>query len=319
MNHQTQWQLLQEASFRNRMPQALLFVGPMHCGLNAFTSQLCQLLLCQNEKAAAKPCQECMDCRMISDTQHPDLEWIRPEKTGAVIKIDQIRQLQHSAYLTPQRGRYSLIVIERADSMNVAAANALLKILEEPAAHLVFVLIAEQLSTILPTVLSRCRLMHFSSGDELNSHNLLGLAALYQQEEEDSEAGERALLLNQAELILDDVIALMKGQAHPCAIATKWTAFEFNALLWFLYLVFAQLQRMKFVPGPITGPATDQLLQLSSVLNVLSIFKHLDAINTLLKQLHQRLNLNKNLALDNFLCSLITQVPLQPQARKGLS
>ena len=103
---------------------------------------------------------------MIERMEHPDVEWIKPEKNGGAIKIDQIRELQNTAYLTPQRARYRLIVIEAADRMNTASANALLKILEEPAQHTVFILIAQQLSTVLPTILSRCQIISFSSSDD---------------------------------------------------------------------------------------------------------------------------------------------------------
>src|SRR5580704_13323046 len=129
INHQRQWQKIQSALHRQRIPQAMLFVGPLHCGLSEFTLQVMQLICCQEKMN--RPCCKCTECQMIRSMEHPDIQWIKPEKNGGAIKIDQIRELQNSAYLTPQRTAYRVIVIEAADRMNTAAANALLKILEE--------------------------------------------------------------------------------------------------------------------------------------------------------------------------------------------
>ncbi|MBA2648562.1 MAG: DNA polymerase III subunit delta' [Legionella sp.] len=299
-NHTSQWQLLQKAWQEHRMPQALLFVGPLHCDLKKFTTQLIQLLLCCNQASnASMPCLQCIDCHMAATIQHPDLEWIKPEKTGAVIKIDSIRQLQQSAYLTPHRAKHRIIVIESAEKMNTAAANAVLKILEEPAAHTLFILLAEQVSTLLPTVLSRCHLLRFSSFDDSSLQNLLSLGARYPQD------SERALMMAEAEPIMEDFIAMLDNKMHPCTVAAKWNGFDLSTLLWLLYLTFAQLLQMKHRKSPVSGPASQQLITLSSLLQANLIFKVLDEINLLYKKLNQNMNINQSLALENLLFSLM--------------
>jgi DNA polymerase-3 subunit delta' len=295
-SHPTHWKKMQRALTHQRVPQSMFFVGPLHCAISDYVIQLMQLFLCkisQNE-----PCLSCIDCQMISERNHPDMEWIKPEKNGGSIKIDQIRELQQAAYLTPQRTPYRLIAIEAADRMNTASANALLKILEEPAPHTIFILMAQQLSTVLPTVLSRCQIVTFSSSDNSYSNNLLMLGEQY------PELSEQAVILKQAEPILDGLIALIERRQHPCILASQWTQFELSTLLWFLYLVYSQLQQMHIGSTPVTGPANNQLIKLLSLLDPVAIFAQIDKINTLLRKLSHNININHLLVLEDLLFSL---------------
>ncbi|CEG56755.1 DNA polymerase III subunit delta' [Legionella fallonii] len=296
INHPTQWQQIQSALNQKRIAQAMLFVGPLHCALSEFTINVMQLISCK--EAINRPCYQCVECKMIHRMEHPDIQWIKPEKNGGVIKIDQIRELQSSAYLTPQRTNYKLIVIEAADRMNIAAANALLKILEEPTRHTLFILIAQQLGTMLPTILSRCQIITFSSSSDEYSNNLLMLGEQYPAE------SERALIINQSQSILDGLIAVIERREHPCVLASQWSQFELSALLWFLYLVYSQLQQMFFSISVTKGPAIHQLNQLASLLNPMVIFKQIDIINTLLRKISHNINVNHILALEDLLFAL---------------
>jgi len=297
LNHQPQWQQIQTAWRTKRIAQSMLFVGPSHCALGDFTTRIMQLLICKQK--LNEPCLKCSDCMMLDRMEHPDMEWIKPEKSGGAIKIDQIRELQNSAYLTPQRADYRLIAIEAADRMNNASANALLKILEEPAKHTIFILIAQQLSTVLPTIISRCHLISFSSSDALYSNNLLMLGEQY------PENSERALIVKQAEPILDGLIALLEKKEHPCALAMQWNQFELGTLLWFLYLVYSQLQNMHTTALMAKGPAFNQLNKLLLLLNPILIFMQIDKINTLLRKISHNMNVNQSLALEDLLFSLV--------------
>src|SRR5665647_1760286 len=99
INHQTQWKKIQSTLVHQRIAQSMLFVGPLHCSLADFATKIMKLFLCKQK--SNDPCFNCIDCQMVERMEHPDVEWVKPEKNGGAIKIDQIRALHNSAYLTP--------------------------------------------------------------------------------------------------------------------------------------------------------------------------------------------------------------------------
>lgn len=294
--HNKQWNQLLTAWRNQRLPQALVLVGPHHEALPEFAVRFMQLILCQSKQD--EPCLHCLECRMAQLREHPDTVWIKPEKSGGMIKIDQIRDLQQSVYLTAQRAGYRIILIEAADRMNTASANALLKILEEPPAKTIFLLLAQQLSTMLPTVLSRCQLLRFASNHE-SWEQLLKIGDNY------AEGTEQATLLNQSETLLNDLISLIDRRTHPCALAALWAQHDLNALLWFLYLVCAQVQYLHTGAINEKNRMSPQFLSLWKLLNPLLIFTQIDKINTLLRKLSHNMNINQTLALEDLLFSFI--------------
>ena len=293
IQHPEQWKQLQSAWLNQRIAQSMLFVGPLHNALTDFVRQLAQLLLCKQSKH--EPCLTCLDCRMTAAMEHPDLAWIKPEKN--VLRIEQIRELQQTVCLTPQRSSYRVIVIEAADKMNAASANALLKSLEEPPKHSIFILTAQQVGTILPTILSRCQILTFSSSKKLDYLLMLG--------EEYPVESDRFLIVQRAEGLLDGLIAILEGREHPCTIALLWSQFELGTSLWFLYLVYAQLQNRYSICAPLSlGPATHQLTRLSSLLQPILIFNQIDKINILLGKVNQNIPINPGLALEDLFLSI---------------
>lgn len=296
--NQEHWHKIQTALSRHRLPQGMLFVGPLHCQLAEFTRNIIQLAFCKTSQV--DPCGTCSHCQMVHRMEHPDVEWIKPEKSGGAIKIDQIRALQHSAYLTTQRAAYRFIIIEGADRLNTAAGNALLKILEEPAKHTVFILIAKQLSSVLPTVLSRCQISVFSTKDDTLTGDMLSLVNYY------SEDAFRSELLKQSEAILDELIAVIVQKEHPCSVAARWAQFDLEVLLWFLYLVFSQLQYIHCMKVSMPSFAHSQISQLLTLLDPVLIFTLLDKMNPLLMKINLNRNVNQTLALEDLLFSLIT-------------
>lgn len=297
MNHYpAQWQALQSARTQGRSPQSMLFIGALDSALIELVTEWMHLIFCKSHES--KPCHDCIDCHMVARKEHPDIEWIKPEKSGGPIKIDQIRELQSRSYLTPQRATQRLIVIESADRMNTAAANALLKILEEPAPHTLFLLLAQQISTVLPTVLSRCQVLRFSSATDTSVMNLLKIGEQYAAE------SEQAHILSQAETILEGLIAVLEKREHPCALVTQWTKLDLSVLLWFFYLVYAQVYMMQISKSHSTGIATNQFSKLATLLNPMIIFSQIDKINTLQRKLSHNMNVNQALALENLLFDL---------------
>lgn len=294
--YQSQWKQIQLAWQNGRIPQGMLFVGSLNCDLIHFIQKLSQFIFCKSK--GPKPCGECTDCQMALCSKHPDLQWIKPEKSGGPIKIDQIRELHNYSYLTPQRASHRLIVIESAERMNISAANSLLKILEEPAQHTLFLLVAQQLSTVLPTVLSRCQILHFRSYVDSSTTNLLLLGEYYPPE------SEQAMIMKQSEFILDGVIAVIQEQIHPCKVAAQWSEFELNTLLWFLYLSYSQIQIIQINGATVTGPAIQQLKCLANLLSPIMIFVQIDRINALQRKLSHSMNVNQTLAIEDLLLAI---------------
>jgi DNA polymerase-3 subunit delta' len=106
------------------------------------------------------PCGRCRSCRKIQSGNHPDI--IRVEPSSSFIKIKQIRDICDTLSLKPYEAKLRIIIISDAQAMNPQAANALLKVLEEPPARTVLILTALQTSDLLPTIVSRCQHIRFS-------------------------------------------------------------------------------------------------------------------------------------------------------------
>ena len=100
------------------------------------------------------------------------------------------------------------------------------------------------------------------------------------------------------------MIAFVEGREQVCTLASLWAQYELNALLWFLYLVFAQLQCMQTVGSAVSGPASQQLIRLSSLVDSFLIFKQIDKITTLLRKLSHNMNVNQTLVLEDMLLAL---------------
>ncbi|BBB90330.1 MAG TPA: DNA polymerase III subunit delta' [Methylomusa anaerophila] len=142
------------------MPHALLFSGPAGIGKSLTARILAAGILCAGSEGI-RPCGACPSCMACRRAGHPDLTVVQPE--GTAIKIGQIRALKHFAALSPALSQGRVCVIEDAELMTVQAANSLLKLLEEPPPHFYFILAASALESLLPTIISRCRILKFSA------------------------------------------------------------------------------------------------------------------------------------------------------------
>jgi DNA polymerase III subunit delta' len=151
---------------RATWPHALLIHGPRGIGKHALALNLALALLCEAPRVEGLACGRCPGCRYAIAGQHPDL--LRLEllvigegdgtlKTVDTITIDRVRALTEFAQLSSHRHRAKVAVIAPAERMNVAAANALLKTLEEPPPGTYVMLVCEQPGRLPPTIVSRCR------------------------------------------------------------------------------------------------------------------------------------------------------------------
>lgn len=142
-----------------RIAHAYLFEGDKGTGKHELSLWLAQRLFCQQVREE-EPCGNCVQCKRIEMEEHPNVRVIQPE--GQSIKVDQIRQLQSEFSRKGFEKGMQIFIIQQADTMNVSAANSLLKFLEEPEGEMLAILEVESLGKMLPTIQSRCQIIHFN-------------------------------------------------------------------------------------------------------------------------------------------------------------
>jgi DNA polymerase-3 subunit delta' len=138
---------------------AYIFVGLEGVGKATTAVAFAAALNCQNRTGEGESCGECWSCRAIAEGRHPDVEMIAPETEQT--KIDQMREMRQRAQYPPVRSPWKVIILERADTLNEDSASAILKILEEPPSYAVLLLLTRNISSVLPTIVSRCQVIRF--------------------------------------------------------------------------------------------------------------------------------------------------------------
>jgi DNA polymerase-3 subunit delta' len=155
LGHDWAAQHLSQALNWGRLRHAYLLSGPPSVGKTTFGRGLAMALNCTSE--AQRPCGQCRACRLIQEDKHPDIHLLESERVGGILKIEQIRNLQHLLALQPYEARYRVAIIRRFQEANLASANAFLKTLEEPPKRVIIILTTDNLHALLPTILSRCQ------------------------------------------------------------------------------------------------------------------------------------------------------------------
>jgi DNA polymerase-3 subunit delta' len=159
LGHEWAVELLQGHVARSEVRHAYLFTGSQGVGRRTLALRLAQALNCPQPPAPGEPCLGCRTCQQIARMQHPDLAIVEAEQVGGTLKVDQVRELQHSLSLAPYEARYRVAVLLRFEEAHTSAANALLKTLEEPPGQVVLILTAESAESLLPTIVSRCEVL----------------------------------------------------------------------------------------------------------------------------------------------------------------
>ncbi len=152
--------LLQTLLHNGTLPHALIFSGIAGIGKRTTAKIVAMALNCTVAADKTSPCGNCPSCRKISSNSHPDLLLIEPQRQQ--LRIDQIRDLLRTLSMKPYQAKHRVVIIADAQAMNKEASNALLKMLEEPPADTILILTVRETSDLLPTIVSRCRHLHFN-------------------------------------------------------------------------------------------------------------------------------------------------------------
>lgn len=308
-----QWLQLQAS--KNRLPHALLFIGVRGTGKANFAECFMRQQLCQQTKSLMDADCDCHSCRLVLGRAHPNVLWIEPEKTDGAIKIDQIRHAAEFIQQTSLQGEYRFVVINPASNMNINAANALLKTLEEPASGAITILICEQASHLPATVLSRCQHIHFpvpeasmarewfvKKNPQLENPELVLRLA--------NGAPLAALQLVQADILvarlnlLQILYGLSQKKLDPLTSAQNIQDLDTIYLLDFILSVVMDLMRYHLqgeVNDFVSQDFIPQLTELKQRTSLQKVMQYLDYLLRLRGQQQNGINLNKQLMLENIL------------------
>lgn len=242
------WQdsLWQQLAGRAHHAHAYLLHGPAGIGKRALAERLMASLLCLRPETQGA-CGECKSCLLLKAGSHPDNYVLEPEEADKAIKVDQVRDLVSFVVQTAQMGGRKVVLIEPVESMNINAANALLKSLEEPSGDTVLLLVSHQPSRLLPTIKSRCVQQACPLPGEAMSLQWLAQALPDSSDEERAElltlaAGSPLAAVSlqaqgvreQRALVVEGVKKLLKQQQSPTQLAEGWNAIPLLLLFdWF--------------------------------------------------------------------------------------
>lgn len=191
IGHSGPIQILKRAVYTGRIPNAYLFVGQPNVARRTVALELAKALNCERNTSFASPdevecCDECDNCRDFNAEHHPDLMVLRPQVSlkggddivqeaddpgeeapefieieGSMLRVGQIKSLIDHSLLKRVRSRHKIYLVLSVETMNDDAQNRLLKTLEEPPPNTLLILTSSNLGALLPTTISRCRVVHF--------------------------------------------------------------------------------------------------------------------------------------------------------------
>lgn len=239
------WERIAPALSGGRLTHAVLFTGAPGIGKRHFAGVIAQALLCESTLPDGRPCGRCRSCVQWAAGTHPDSAQLAPDASDKPIKVDAARGFTDALHLTPQYGHGRVGLIDPADGMNLAAANSLLKVLEEPPAGSHLLLVTDRPRAVLPTIQSRCQRFRLSRAGGESMSGWLARAP------EDTAAllplvrgaPLRAARLAEAGVAqtqtqwLQALVALTAGKQDPVAVVDDWHDDQPDALLDWLYLV----------------------------------------------------------------------------------
>jgi len=315
LGHQQQKNLLQRAVSSGRLPHAYLFEGPEGIGKRLVALALTRMLFC----ACGNSCGNCPACHKIDHHNHPDLHLLGPD--GASIKIEQIRALQKELSYRPLEASHKVCIIDGAEKMNPAAANALLKTLEEPRPQTLIILLTPAPDAVLPTIRSRCQRLPFSripreklqevlaaqlNLDDIQSHVL---ATLSEGSFKKALGKDRDLYLQRRRELLKQIAGLSPGSILPLLqlaqdiAEEKDLVFDILEIIQAFYRDLLLLKHGCTVEELVNIDMLETLEQVSRREDIITIVRKLTAL--LASRRHLERNVNRQLAMEVLLLQLV--------------
>jgi DNA polymerase III subunit delta' len=308
----TQWQLFSQQ--QQRLPHAIVMTGVDGLGKRALADQMVATLLCENDDAS-EPCGQCHSCQLFMAGSHPDHTVIEPEEPGKQIKIEQIRRLKDKQQLTPTVAKWKTVIVYPADKMNINSNNSLLKLLEEPQANTLIILITAKPEYLPITILSRCQKVALSVPNPDETVNWV-----QQQGSFDSAIIEQLLplakgaplaviemlqadILQQIQQIEADFKSLLHGQVNPVIMAKDWQQYDLN-------MVFNHLQNL----------VKKNIIILQKQANTQGTKRswHIyDCIIAVIKLISSSNNINKTLLIEQFMVSIMDKKVINNSTNNG--
>lgn len=271
------WQQLVTYKTNNCIPSGMLF-----CGLQGdkFTlaKHYAQFVLCKNSTTEA--CGNCRSCVLFNAGNHPDFVIVQPEEKSTTIKIEQIRKLVHFLGQTSLLEGYQVVIITPSEAMNKAAANGLLKTLEEPRGQVLMMLLTHQITAVPATIRSRCHCIRLPHSPETQAEN--------------DKLQLRDGLISQLQQI-------SSGTTDPVKVAEESSSYSLQEIFSLLSTLVMDMIRIK------SQALTSQLNHIDklSILSQLcisktleSLFRYLDAIFDAVKLITSGNNINSQLLLE---------------------
>jgi len=301
---QKQWLRFAKQQQEDHLPHALILSGPEGMGKNHFADVMVAHLLCQQGKA----CGTCADCLLLKAQTHPDRSEIIPDEKTHRIKIDQIREVVETLSKTTLRGGYRVCVIRHAQAMNHAAANALLKTLEEPGKKTLLLLTTHRISALSATIRSRCQIIQF-----MPDYNGTSLEWLTQQLGNEVDAKAWLTLAEAAPLralelankqhfkdFFDQLFDLGTRKADPIQLAQLYLDENLLELtnLWLSWLI-NWIRRYyggeNHMPNIASSALTDKL----KTHHITAVFAFIDRLHEVISLLNRQANCQKQLLLES--------------------
>ncbi|MCP4789733.1 MAG: DNA polymerase III subunit delta' [Gammaproteobacteria bacterium] len=310
------WTRLQQMLAQQRLPHGLVLGGLPGLGKRQLAETLLARLLCQQPHQGVA-CEECKSCLLRHSQNHPDIKILQPEEEGKAILVDSVRKLQPWLAATAQQGGAKVVLVEPANELNINAANALLKNLEEPGSNTYFILLHHWPRPLLATIKSRCQAQEI-----LPPHEKLGLRWLQLQSSTaiNEELRQVMTMAHGAPLLalrylqqgahatrhqtLVDLTALLRNKASVAEVAENWAKGPVRQVLdWWLQWLqdLIKLKQTADVANIRNQDVEKLLLAVAKKTSIEAMFALYDEVLQALDSINKRRNINQQLMLEQLL------------------